>query len=272
MDFTFNTIMGGQDCYDYANLVMRSCLFVTRSNSKMLSLGRSFNMNKVNSKENLKQECEQKRGDEEVCVVSFQKKALKRGVNRVLGSGLITFLDHREQENNTIIKSCDNDDDDETASTVDMDEDEFQVSGSSSRRSGSQQGRRRTVHFDRDLVTAVYTRPRTTKEDKYYLHYDEYDYMDFRLEYRDALLQQKQSGDSIADNQQRRGAYYRRSPRKVSFKRDVVDSVHPVMDRDQRKEIKSDLFYTEEEMRSFLDEFVASLQKQSMQQQGILSS
>merc|ERR1712176_502184 len=135
----------------------------------------------------------------------------------------------------------------------------------SSKRNGS----RRTVHFDKNLVTAVYTRPRTTKDDKYYLYYDEYDYMDFKLEYRDDLLQEQQQSTGI---RQPRSLNYRRSPRKVSFKRDVVDSVHPVMDRDQRNEIQSDLFYTEDEMRSFLDEFVESLQNQSMQRRQLTSS
>jgi hypothetical protein len=274
MDFTLNTIMGEQDGHDYANLVMRSCFFVTRANSKRLSLGWSFHKkgSQLGSDgEGMKKDSQHEQQDgDEVCVVSFQKKASKKRGNKVLGSGLFTFSQHRnsvvvyeEHEQKSNSKSCD-DDDDETASTVDMDEDEFPVSASSSRR--------KTVQFERELVTAVYTRPRTTEEDKYYLHYDEYDYMDFKLEYRDDLLQEQrqkleQSSKSRAVSQQRRATNYRRSPRKVSFKRDVVDSVHPVMDRDQRNKILSDLFYTEEEMRTFLDEFVASLQKQSMQQQ-----
>lgn len=275
MDFTLNTIMGEQDCNGYVNLVMRSCLFVTRANSKRLSLGSSEQRgSKTEDRKSVQRQGQQ--GEDEVCVVSFQKKASKKRGNKVLGSGLFTFLDrdsvvvYNEHQKNEMTKMYSDLDDDETASTVDMDEDEFQVSGSSSRRSGSQ----RTVHFEKNLVTAVFTRPRTTKEDKYYLHYDEYDYMDFKLEYRDDLLQehrQQSRNGCTGKRQQRRGLNYRRSPRKVSFKREVVDSVHPVMDRDQRKKIQSDLFYTEEEMRTFLDEFVESLKKQSVQQQQIPS-
>lgn len=276
MDFTLNTIMGDQNCHDYVNLVMRSCLFVTRANSKRLSLGWS---NKREGKKRYIREDsssateDRRQGDEKVCVVSFQNKASNGRGNKVLGSGLFTFKDHRDSvviyKENPRKRSCGDVDDDDTASTVDMDEDEFPVSILSSRRNGSQ----RTVQFEKVLVTAVYTRPRTTKEDKYYLHYDEYDYMDFKLEYRDDLLQQQQRQSIYGDtgNSQQKTLYYRRSPRKVSFKRDIVDSVHPVMDRNQRKKIKSALFYTEEEMRSFLDEFVESLQKQSMQSQGLAS-
>jgi len=287
MDFTLNTIMGDRDCPDYAALVMRSCLFVTRANSRTLSLGGSFNESRgtnMGSEEDdseTDQQHEQLYWDDEVRVVSFEKRASKKRGNKVLGSGLISFSKHRDSivvysenhEKSKNSKTCLDDDDDETASTVDMEEDEFPVPRSALRKKGSQSGRKRTVHFERGLVTAVHTRPRTTKEDKYYLHYDEYDYMDFKLEYRDDLLQEQKQKQELSGettdygNQPRRITNYRRSPRKVSFKREVVASVHPVMDRSQRNKILSDLFYTEEEMRQFLDEFVASLQKQSMQQQ-----
>lgn len=39
------------------------------------------------------------------------------------------------------------------------------------------------VTFAEDLVTAVHTRPFTSREDKYYLHYSEHDYVDFKVEY-----------------------------------------------------------------------------------------
>jgi len=275
MDFTLNTIMGDQDGHEYVNLVMRSCFFVTRANSKRLSLGWSNQRaTKVGDiREDLSNaSVHRQQGDEGVCVVSFQRKASNRRGNKVLGSGLVTMLDPRdsivickEHQKKCKNKSCGDIEDDETASTVDMDEDEFPVSALSSKRNTSQ----RTVHFDKNLVTAVYTRPRTTKDDKYYLYYDEYDYMDFKMEYRDDLLQQQQQSTG---NGQPRSLNYRRSPRKVSFKREVVDSVHPVMDRAQRMKIQSKLFYTEEEMRTFLDEFVESLQKQSIQREALPSS
>jgi hypothetical protein len=239
MDFSLNTILG-------EDLLARSCF------PKRFSFGRSFAKGE---------------GDEQVkgepCVVSFQKKSSTKKPSttgsKVLGSGLFSFVD---QKNNK--KTNDGDDDDETASTVDMYDDEYSVIAS------KQQEGRRSVQFEEELVTAIYTRPRTTKDDKYYLHYDEYDYMDFKLEYRDELLQQRQRQQSRSGNKQ--SLPYRRSPRKVSFRREVVESVHPVMDRNQRKQIQSDLFYSEEEMRSFLDEFVASLQKQSSQNRALLTS
>eukprot|EP00536_Pseudo-nitzschia_multiseries_P015235 jgi/Psemu1/217261/e_gw1.843.12.1 len=262
MDFTLNTILGearltgdGSDC---ATLLARSCFFVSRGNHKRLSLGWSF---RKGARDDGETKGSEEETEKETCVISFQKRSSKKRGNKVLGSGLFSFMDHRDslvvsKEHLKII----NDDDDETASTVDMDEDEFQVAASSSIRRPSEKGR--TVKFEEDLVTAVYTRPRTTKDDKYYLHYDEYDYMDFKLEYRDELIQQRHREKDITNNCKSRLPCYRRSPRKVSFKREVVESVHPVMDRSQRKEIQKDLFYTEEEMRSFLDEFVISLQKQ----------
>ena len=273
MDFTLNTIIGDHECNDYAKLVMRSCFFLTRANNKKLSLGSSFDKKRQRKTES--QQHGQQDGDE-LCVVSFERKISNRRGNKVLGSGLFTFSEHRdsvvvyeEHQQKRPSKSCDEDDDDETASTVDMYEDEFPVSTSSTRRNRPQSKLQRRVQFEDELVTAVYTRPRTTKEDKYYLHYDEYDYMDFKLEYRDDLLLEQQRKREQSNNSggkpKLRVTNYKRSPRKVSFKREVVDSVHLVMDRNQRNKILTDLFYTEEEMRTFLDEFVASLQKQSVQ-------
>lgn len=256
MDFTLATILGdngGGDnyyCRDYATLV-RSC--VTRANYLITSSSKST------SAKNMQQQQQHQDQDQQ---------------------NHFSFLDHRDSlvvYNDELHKNSnknkallgDEDDDDETASTVDMDEDEFPVSPCPSpTRQEQLQRQRRSVQFETELVTAVYTRPRTTKEDKYYLHYDEYDYMDFKLEYRDDLLQSNGRRTSRNNNSRnnRHSLYYRKSPRKVSFKRDVVDSVHPVMDRSQRKSIQNDLFYSEQEMRTFLDEFVVSLQKQSLQQ------
>ena len=210
---------------------------------------------------------------------------------KMLNSGL--FSNHRDSV--LIYKAPSQDDsDDDTASTVDMDdddEDEFPISPCPSphtstrspssflRRQNlskkySDPSTRRSVRFEDEIVTSVYTRPTTTKDDKYYLHYDEYDYMDFKLEYRDDLLQA--SGRRTSSTLRRRSSnsssnssslYYRKSgSRKVSFKRDVVDSIHPVLDLKSRQQIHSDLFYSQNEMRTFLDEFVTSLQQDKQQQ------
>ena len=212
---------------------------------------------------------------------------------KMLNSGL--FSNHRDSV--LIYKAPSQDDsDDDTASTVDMDdddEDEFPISPcpsphtsstrspssflrrrNSSSKKYSDPSTRRSVRFEDEIVTSVYTRPTTTKDDKYYLHYDEYDYMDFKLEYRDDLLQA--SGRRTSSTlRRRRGSnnsntssslYYKKSgSRKVSFKRDVVDSIHPVLDLKSRQQIHSDLFYSQNEMRTFLDEFVTSLQQDKQQ-------
>ena len=208
---------------------------------------------------------------------------------KMLNSGL--FSNHRDSV--LIYKAPSQDDsDDDTASTVDMDdedEDEFPISPcpsphttsrsssflrrrNSSSKKYSDPSTRRSVRFEDEIVTSVYTRPTTTKDDKYYLHYDEYDYMDFKLEYRDDLLQA--SGRRTSSTLRRRSSnssssslYYKKSgSRKVSFKRDVVDSIHPVLDLKSRQQIHSDLFYSQNEMRTFLDEFVTSLQQDKQQQ------
>ncbi|VEU43654.1 unnamed protein product [Pseudo-nitzschia multistriata] len=266
MDFTLNTILGDSDC---ATLLARSLFFVSRGNQKRLALGGTCGDRTANGME--------RKTDTDACVVSFHERTSKKRGNKLLGSGLFSVVKHRDslvvlenQNRQQHLKHID--DDDETASTVDMDEDEFPVAASSSS-NHREKKERRSVQFEEELVTAVYTRPRTTKEDKYYLHYDEYDYMDFKLEYRDQLLQQRdreRNSKGRISNQQQQLPCYRRSPRKVSFKREVVESVHPVMDRSQRKKIQKDLFYTEEEMRTFLDEFVVSLQKQQQQQQQVV--
>ena len=245
---------------------------------------------------------------EQVCLVEFQRQTHSTSIpttkkrRRSLVTGMFSFADHRDsllvyKEQNESSNSNSStthtkntkknatDDDDETASTVDMDEDsslfsQLSASASSSLCSDEDDASstasfaslQKHVSFpddDTELVTAVYTRPRTTKAEKYYLHYDEYDYQDFKLEYRDEMYQQQYgtySAKQVLQHQQRKRPYYRKSgSRKVGFKLDVVESVHPVMDRAARQAIQTDLFYTANEMRQFLDEFVASLQLQQQQ-------
>ena len=244
---------------------------------------------------------------EQVCLVEFQRETHSTSIpttkkrRRSLVTGMFSFSEHRdsllvykeqnESSNSNSTTHTKNtkknaaDDDDETASTVDMDEDsslfsQLSASASSSLCSDEDDASstasfaslQKHVSFpddDTELVTDVYTRPRTTKAEKYYLHYDEYDYLDFKLEYRDEMYQQQYgtySAKQVLQHQQRKRPYYRKSgSRKVGFKLDVVDSVHPVMDRAARQAIQTDLFYTANEMRQFLDEFVASLQLQQHQ-------
>jgi hypothetical protein len=104
------------------------------------------------------------------------------------------------------------------------------------------------VIFCEPLVTAVYTRPYTTRQDKYYLYYSEHDYLDFKLDYLYGGTARIATPSSY---------YYKRSARRVQFEREVVTTVHPVLDTKQREDC--DLYYSESELQSFLDDFVASL-------------
>ncbi|KAG7339785.1 hypothetical protein IV203_025464 [Nitzschia inconspicua] len=102
----------------------------------------------------------------------------------------------------------------------------------------------RRVSFATPLVTSIHHRPFCTEEDKYYLHYSEHDYIDFKLEYLT-------KGNS---------PLVRRTPRKVGFARDVVTSTHIVLGKQERDQLS--LYYNEDELQHFLDDFVASLQQQ----------
>lgn len=149
----------------------------------------------------------------------------------------------------------DDDDDDDTASTVStatatsVDEDDSSCNGSVSSERASSSGRpARGVQFCDPLVTAVYTRPLTTSQDKYYLHYNEHDYVDFKLDYLYGGTGRRSTPSNY---------YYKRTVRRVQFERDVVTTVHPVLDAKQRQ--NCDLYYSERELQTFLDDFVASL-------------
>jgi hypothetical protein len=150
---------------------------------------------------------------------------------------------------------CDNDDDDtlSTVSSTSVEEEEeaslslLSCSSSSSISSSitmSFQARNVHVSFANPLVTSIHYRPTCTEEDKYYLHYSEHDYIDFKLDYLT-------KGNS---------PLVRKTPRKVGFVRDVVTSTHSVLGRHQRKQLN--LYYNEVELQRFLDDFVLSLQQQ----------
>lgn len=66
-------------------------------------------------------------------------------------------------------------DDDDTATTASF------LSTSSS--SNSLRELERRVTFCETVVTEVRTRPYTSRRDKYFLHYNEHDYVDFKMEY-----------------------------------------------------------------------------------------
>jgi hypothetical protein len=106
-------------------------------------------------------------------------------------------------------------DDDDTASTL---------STSTSTEEDDSLGFSKTVSFVEPLVTSVRTRPSTTKEDKYYLHYNEHDYMDFKIEFLTG----------------------RERCRRVSFDREVVSEVHTVVPLTKHHDA---LYYSESELQ-----------------------
>jgi hypothetical protein len=126
------------------------------------------------------------------------------------------------------------DDDDDTASTVSVstssdstDEEEEDCSCSTATR--------KSVSFSYPLVTKVHVRPNTSLDDKYYLHYSDIDFIDFKIGY-------------ITGKDR---------TRKVSFARDVVSDVTSIPPLSE--ETRKSMYYSEPELQRFLDEFVQSL-------------
>ena len=125
--------------------------------------------------------------------------------------------------------------DDETASTVsyctgtdvsmEEEEEEEDLLFSSER---STAAKKKSVSFAPQLVTHVHTRPATTAADKYYLHYSDVDYLDFKIGFLTG----------------------RDRTRKVSFARDVVSKVKDIPDLDPRT--KHALFYSEPELQRYV--------------------
>ena len=68
-------------------------------------------------------------------------------------------------------------DDDDTASTVSV----STSSDSLDEEDDCDFSNRKSVSFSYPLVTKIHTRPTTTFEDKYYLHYSDLDYLDFKI-------------------------------------------------------------------------------------------
>jgi hypothetical protein len=114
-------------------------------------------------------------------------------------------------------------DDDETASMISSD-------GSLSSSTGP------SVTFADQLVSNVYSRPKTLREEKRALFYCDADYRFFR---KDFLLNgNRESRESV-----------------VKFKEEIVSDVHVY----QCEVDSSSLYYSESDLKRFLDEFVASL-------------
>jgi hypothetical protein len=93
----------------------------------------------------------------------------------------------------------------------------------------------RRVSFPDQPVTAIYTRPTTTPEDHYWLHYTNFDFIDFKLSYWTGVDR----------------------TRKVSFSYDLVTETQLVTPWSQEE--KQLLYYSEQDLQRFLDDFVRSL-------------
>jgi len=94
-----------------------------------------------------------------------------------------------------------------------------------------------SVSFAENLVTEVYTRPYTTINEKQRLFYSDWEYLEFR-----------------------RNAYCSNNGRErlVQFADDVVSEVWIIPTVSD----SSSMYYSERELQSFLDEFIASLGEQ----------
>mmetsp|Transcript_12764 Transcript_12764/g.18127 ORF Transcript_12764/g.18127 Transcript_12764/m.18127 type:complete len:196 (-) Transcript_12764:439-1026(-) len=130
-------------------------------------------------------------------------------------------------------------DDDDTVSTCSLSDSE------------SQDSSYKMVTWAEPLVTDVRERPRTSRNDKSMLYWQEQDYIEMR---REATLSRRRS----SSRQQHQQHQERR--RLVKFADCAVTDVWTV----PYAENKSQLFYTELELQEFLDEFVASLDKGMM--------
>jgi hypothetical protein len=91
------------------------------------------------------------------------------------------------------------------------------------------------VSFPDQPVTAIYTRPTTSPEDHYWLHYTNFDYIDFKLAYWTGVDR----------------------TRKVTFSHDLVTETQVLAPHSQdQKEL---LYYSQDDLQQFLDDFVRSL-------------
>jgi len=138
----------------------------------------------------------------------------------------------KDKKGNSWIGKCSvNEDDDDTASTISV----SSSSDSMDEEEDCSCSTRKSVSFSYPLVTKVHTRPNTSLEDKYYLHYSDIDFIDFKIGYITG----------------------RDRTRKVSFARDVVSEVTPIPPLSE--EARKSMYYSEPELQRFLDEFVQSL-------------
>jgi hypothetical protein len=125
--------------------------------------------------------------------------------------------------------------DDDTASTCSStDEDDSSYSMSSYNNNTT------TVSFASQLVTAVHVRPVTSHQDKNILYYTDVEYRMFKREY---YLQRRND----------------RNQSMVSFSDDVIVHELPPSIASDYYGQHSDLYYSQQDLKGFLEDFVASL-------------
>jgi hypothetical protein len=118
------------------------------------------------------------------------------------------------------------DEDDDTASTVSLTEEDFSFSNSIS-------NDRSSVTFAEPVVTAIYTRCVTTSDEKHALYYCDRDFREFRRQY-----------------------LHRKKTCLVQF---PISSVVTCVHEYPYPETTETLYYTESDLKRFLDDFVSSL-------------
>ena len=133
--------------------------------------------------------------------------------------------------------------DDDTASTLSESssmDDSSSCSGEPICPAASSTSSTSRVTFAEPLVTAMYTRPKTMPHEKYHLHYNEFDYLDFKMEYITG----------------------RGRCKRVQFQQDIQIREIPSPSRKERQV----LYYSELELQQFLDDFVYSLNERLAQE------
>jgi hypothetical protein len=147
-----------------------------------------------------------------------------RSLNTESPTNLIVMLERSQQACSPFSKELDSDDDASTISTV--------TASSVSEGSFFEEDERR-VSWAPTIVSEIRYRPYTSKAEKYHLFYDEFDYVDFKIDF--------------ATGRQR-------CTRRVSFSTlPEIRTFTPPLD------VKHKLYYSERELQQFLDDFVLSL-------------
>jgi hypothetical protein len=141
----------------------------------------------------------------------------------------INKLSKEEDDDTASALSLSSSSDEGSCSDLDEDYDGGFLPSSTTTSTASSVIKKRVVTFCAPLVTQVRYRPMTSRKDKYYMHYNEHDYIDFKIEYLTG----------------------RERTHKVSFAREVVSEVHhttPLRDA-AAAALKEDLFYSESELQ-----------------------